>query len=160
MTHIYERIFLKCPYVRAREYLRESLEAAAQGKDVQSLPLTAPLAFLPGALEKNVLVRYERGHDPLHFDEPWKVFWTPEGGGPFPDFGGELTVRADENYRGAVLELCGEYAPPFGPVGRAFDMVLGARIASATAKELLRQIAEKMEERYRSEEAAKDQATG
>lgn len=160
MTHIYERIFLKCPYVRAREYLRESLEAAADGQTVQSLPLTAPLAFVPGTLEKNVLVRYERGKDPLHFDEPWNVYWTPDGGGPYPDFAGELTVRADESYRGAVLELQGDYVPPFGPVGRAFDLVLGAKIASATAKDLLRQIARVMEERYLSEEAAKNQAVG
>ena len=160
MTHIYERIFLKCPYIRAREYLRDSLEAAVDGKTVQSLPLTAPLAFVPGTLEKNVLVRYERGKDPLHFDEPWDVYWTPEGGGPYPDFAGTLTVRADESYRAAVLELQGDYVPPFGTVGRAFDMVLGAKIASATAKDLLRQIARVMEERYLSEEAAKNQAVG
>lgn len=155
MTHIYERRFLNCPYVRAREYLREALQAAAEGKTVQTLPLTAPLSFVPGALEKNVLVRYERGRDPLHFDEPWNVYWTPEGGGPYPDFAGELTVRADESYRRAVLELTGDYAPPFGTVGRAFDMVVGARIASSTAKALLEHIGSSMEERYRTEEKAK-----
>lgn len=160
MTHIYERLFLKCPYVRAREYLREALEAVADGDTVQTLPLTAPLTFVPGTLEKNVLVRYERGRDPLHFDEPWNVYWTPEGGGPYPDFSGEMTVRADESYRGAVLELMGDYAPPFGAVGRAFDMVIGAKIASSTARSLLQQIAETMEQRYRSEEAAKDHKAG
>lgn len=155
MTHIYERRFLKCPYVRAREYLRGTLEAAAQDKTVETLPLTAALSFVPGALEKNVLVRYERGSDPLHFDEPWNVFWSPEGGGPYPDFSGTLTVRADESYRGAVLELTGDYVPPLGTVGRAFDMVLGSKIASSTAKALLEQIAVRMEERYHSEENAK-----
>ncbi|HKU66238.1 MAG TPA: hypothetical protein VJP85_00525 [Candidatus Baltobacteraceae bacterium] len=160
MTHIYERLFLQCPYVRAREYLREALQAAADGKMSETLPLTAPIPLVPGALEKSVLVRYERGRDPLHFDEPWNVYWTPEGGGPYPDFAGQMTVRADESYRGAILELAGDYAPPFGAVGRAFDMALGAKIASATAKALLHQIALRMEERYQSEEAAKNQATG
>lgn len=155
MTHIYERLFLRCPYVRAREYLRLALESAADGKSEQTLPLTAPLSFVPGTLEKKVLVRYERGSDPLHFDEPWNVYWTPEGGGPYPDFAGELTVRADESYRGAMLELTGDYAPPFGAVGRAFDMVIGAKIASSTAKSLLQQIGASMEERYQTEEAAK-----
>lgn len=155
MTHIYERLFLRCPYVRAREFLREALEAAADGNTVQTLPLSAPLAFVPGTLEKNVLVRYERGRDPLHFDEPWNVYWKPEGGGPYPEFAGELTVRADESYRGAVLELSGDYAPPFGAFGRAFDMVIGARIAASTAKSLLQHIAISMEQRYRTEEAAK-----
>ena len=154
MTHIYERLFLKCPYVRAREFLRESLEASVGG-NVQTLPLKARLAFVPGTLEKNVLVRYERGRDPLHFDEPWNVIWTPEGGGPYPDFAGELTVRADESYRGAVLELQGDYVPPFGAVGRAFDIALGQRIASSTAQTLLRDIGDRMEQRYALEEAAK-----
>jgi len=159
VTHIYERLFLKCPYVRAREYLREALEAAADGKTVQTLALTAPLTFVPGTLEKNVLVRYERGRDPLHFDEPWNVYWTPQNGGPYPDFAGEITVRADESYRGAVLELTGDYAPPFGPVGRAFDMVLGTKIAASTARSLLRRIADTMEQRYHAEETAKGSAT-
>lgn len=160
MTHVYERIFLKCPYVRAREYLRESLEPAAESTSPQVLPLAAPLTFVPGALEKNVLVRYERGRDPMHFDEPWHVFWTPEGGGPYPDFSGEITVRADESYNGAVLELHGDYAPPLGAVGKAFDMVIGAKIAASTARKLLGRIGGAMEERYRGEEAAKNAAAG
>jgi hypothetical protein len=138
VTHIFERFFLKCPYVRAREYLREVIEKA-------------PLAVVPATIEKNVVVRYERGHDPLHFDEPWNVFWTPEGGGPYPDFTGELTIRADDTYRDSVLELQGDYAPPFGAVGRAFDIVLGQRIACSTAQTLLRGIAGKMEQRYLGE---------
>jgi hypothetical protein len=152
VTHVYERLFLKCPYVRAREYLRDDLDAVAG-------PLVAPLTFVSGALEKNVLVRYERGRDPLHFDEPWNVYWTPEGGGPYPDFSGQLTVRAHESYRGAVLELQGDYVPPFGAVGRAFDMVVGAKIAAATARTLLQHIGISMEERYRREEAVKDVTT-
>lgn len=160
MTHVYERIFLKCPYVRAREYLRESLEAAADEHATQVLPLAAPLTFVPGTLEKNVLVRYERGRDPMHFDEPWSVYWTPEGGGPYPDFAGEITVRADESYSDAVLELHGDYAPPLGAVGKAFDMVIGARIAASTARRLLSEIGGAMERRYQDEEAAKTQAAG
>lgn len=160
MTHVFERLVLHCPYVRAREYLRESLESAADNGTVQTLPLTATLRFVPGALEKNVLVRYERSRDPLHFDEPWQVSWTPENGGPYPDFSGELTVRADDTYQGAVLELSGDYAPPLGAPGKAFDMVLGARIASSTARGLLQSIGARMEERYRQEEAEKGRAVG
>jgi hypothetical protein len=153
VTHIYERLFLNCPYVRAREYLREELEAAdrkATQKATHSLTFTVP----------PVLVRYERGRDPLHFDEPWNVYWTPEHGGPYPDFSGEMTVRANETYRGAMLEISGDYSPPFGAVGRAFDMAAGAKMASATARALLGEIAERLEERYRVDEAAKNEAVG
>jgi hypothetical protein len=91
----------------------------------------------------------------MHFDEPWRVAWTPEEAGPYPDFAGELIVRADDTYRGAVLELHGDYSPPMGTVGRAFDLVLGAKIAVATARALLEQIRSHLDARYALEERAK-----
>lgn len=119
------------------------------------MPLSVALAPLPGALEKNVLVWYERSTDPMHFDEPWTVRWTPEGGGPYPDFCGQLTVRADDTYRTASLELRGEYLPPLGAVGRGFDIVAGSKIASSTVRRILDNIAREMEERFLAEEARK-----
>ena len=154
MTHVYERVFLKCPYARAREYLRESLEPAVRDRRTHRVALTSPAR--PATLEKKVLVRYEEGRDPMRFDEPWRIFWTPEGGGPYPDFGGEIIVRADEAHRGAVLELQGDYAPPRGEIGKAFDMVLGAKIAVATARTLLEQIGSQMEARFEQEQTDRE----
>lgn len=151
VTHVYERHTTKCPYVRAREYLHGALEGVVKSQRTTTLSLKA------GALEKPVLVSYERGEDPMRFDEPWRVHWTPEGGGPYPDFDGELTVRADESYRSAILELRGGYVPPLGTFGQAFDLLVGSRIAAATARTLLQQIARLMEARYCDEEAAKKQ---
>jgi hypothetical protein len=148
-TQVYERHPTKCPYHRAREYLHDSLEDAVKSHGIATLSLTA------GALEKPVLVSYKRGEDAMRFDEPWLVHWTPEGGGPYPGFDGELTVRADDSYRSSILELRGEYVPPLGPIGQAFDLALGSRIAAATARALLQQIAQLMEARYNAEEAAK-----
>jgi hypothetical protein len=155
MTTIYERKHIDCPYVRAREYLRERLEQAAERHQIERMPLGVTLAPFPAAVEKNVLVWYERSSDPMHFDEPWTVRWTPEGGGPYPDFSGELTVRADDTYTHAVLELRGEYLPPLGIVGRGFDIVAGSKIASATVRKILDGIAQEMEARFHSEEARK-----
>jgi hypothetical protein len=151
MTHVYECITLRCPYARARKYLRESLEPVAQTNASHALAL--PPAR-PGSPQKTMLVRYELGRDPMQFDEPWRVFWTPQGGGPYPDFGGELIVRADQAYSGAVLELHGEYKPPTGIVGKAFDSLMGARVAAATARTLLKHIATQMEERFEGEASA------
>jgi hypothetical protein len=137
--------------------MHESIEGSIH-KGVTLLPLKAALPLLKGALEKNVLVSYRKGQDPLRFDEPWLVHWTPQGGGPYPDFDGELTVRADESYRRAVLELRGEYKPPLGTFGQAFDLVLGAKIAARTARALLQEIARVMEERFNGEEALKQHA--
>ena len=148
-TRVYERHTTNCPYVRAREYLHGALQGVVERQRTMTLSLKA------GTLEKPVLVTYERGEDPMRFDEPWLVHWTPKGGGPYPDFDGELIVRADESYRSAILELRGEYVPPLGTFGRAFDLLLGSRIAAATARTLLQQIARLMETRYCDEEASK-----
>lgn len=130
MTQIYERLLLRCPYVHARDFLGEALESAA-------------LIF-----EERMLVQYERGSDPLHFHEPWKVNW--------PEFTGELAVRANEMYQGAVLELQGEYAPPFGAADHAFDMITGTKNAAITARSLLERIASSMEDRYLDETTGTD----
>jgi hypothetical protein len=146
MTHVFERVFLHCPYVRARQYLTEALEKTTEER--------VPFSIAGGALDATVAVYYERARDPLHFDEPWHVFWTPESAGPYPDFAGEITVRADEDYHDAVMEISGDYAPPLGAVGKAFDLVLGGKIASATSRSLLHRIGGAMEARYRVETSA------
>lgn len=140
MTHVYERLYLNCPYTRAREYLRAELEDTADFKTMQFA------AF-------GLLVRYRRGRDPLHFDEPWEVYWTPEDGGPFPDFSGEIAVRAEGKHFGVMLEISGDYSPPFGAAGRVFDMAEGAKFASAASRALLRHLAERVEARFRTEAA-------
>ncbi|HET9392452.1 MAG TPA: hypothetical protein VFO29_02845 [Candidatus Rubrimentiphilum sp.] len=148
-TRVYERYRTNCPYVRAREYLHGALQGVVDNQRTVTLTLKA------GTLEKPVLVTYERGEDPMRFDEPWLVHWTPKDGGPYPDFDGEIIVRADESYRSAILELRGEYTPPLGTFGQAFDLLVGSRIAAATARTLLEQIARIMETRFCNEEASK-----
>ena len=152
-TDLYERRFVECPYQRARAYLAESLQAWAQSGQTGVVTLRLPMAGIE--VQKNVVVGVAIGTDPMHFDQPWKLHWTPESGGPYPDFDGELTVRADEDYTSAVLELRGGYEPPGGAAGVAFDWALGSRIASATAQALLSGIAGAMAKRYAHDEAAK-----
>lgn len=151
MAELTERVFVKCPYSRARGYL-----AAGVGERVvHGATLTLRLPLAGADVKKDVVVTFLPGIDPMHMDQPWRVRWTPDGGGPFPDFDGELTVRADEDYASSILELTGEYRPPGGALGQAFDYVLGSRIAAATSQSLLKQIAAEFEARYREEEAAK-----
>jgi hypothetical protein len=157
-SQLNERHVVECPYHLAQRYLDYGLREPAQtGKpDVLTLRLT----MATSELTKNVEVTFTRGNDPMHFDHPWKLHWTPEGGGPYPDFDGELTVRADEDYSSAILELRGEYRPPGGVVGAAFDRIAGKRIAAATAQALLREIGDGMVAEYRRDEAAKAEQPG
>lgn len=156
MTHLNESEFLDCPYHRARHYLAETLQSASETGAAQTLRLRVPIAGgSSGGPEKDVLVTYGRGADPMHFDEPWSVRWEPLGGGPYPTFTGEITVRADERYETCILELRGSYEPPLGAAGKAFDAIIGSHAAAATARALLQDIGGRMVSRYRSEESEK-----
>lgn len=156
MTHLHEHRFLKCPYTRAKGYLREALESLAQNHKEKTITLSVPFTEGPatGTLHKDVLATYAFGADPMHFDQPWKIHWKPESG-PYPEFDGELVVRADEDYTTSILDLRGEYRPPMGATGALFDAIAGSHIARATAQELLKNVGEQMEQRYYTEEQAK-----
>lgn len=151
MAELAERAYVKCPYHRARGYLASGIgERIGSGGKIT---LRVPIAGIE--LKKDVIVTFEPGTDPMHMDQPWRVHWTPDGGGPYPDFDGELTVRADEDYPSCVLELAGEYRPPGGALGEAFDYVLGARIAALTGQTLLKRLGDEFVSRYNEEEARK-----
>lgn len=152
MSELLERRVVACPYHLARQYLEEDLAARAVSNEPGPLSLT--LGVPGGELVKDVVVRYGPASDPMHFDQPWSVSWKPQAG-PYPEFDGELTVRADENYESSLLELKGSYRPPGGALGAAFDWALGGRIAAATAQALLERIGAQMEARYNADEAAK-----
>ncbi len=148
---VLEIVYVECPYGTAQRYLAGDMRESTQGK--RAMTLRVP--FSDVNLSKNVLVTFMAGSDPMHMDQPWRVHWTPEDGGPYPDFDGELTVRADEDWNTSILELRGVYVPPGGSLGRAFDRVLGRRIAAATAQSLLKNIAQEFQTRYREQEDRK-----
>ncbi|MHB8151821.1 MAG: hypothetical protein ACYDG3_01940 [Bacillati bacterium] len=156
MSELFQRCPVQCPYIRAKDYLDKALSTVAQSREPQTLTLRVPLAGAHGhGLQKAVTVTYGIGSDPMHFDQIWQVHWAPCDGGPYPEFDGTLAVRADDTYEHSFLELRGAYRPPLGVPGAAFDAVLGSRIASLTARQLLGQLGHDMEARYVAEERAK-----
>jgi len=154
MTRISERHFVPCPYGLAKQFLAAELFPTDSGQ-LEWILHIAPTAPKGMDVSKDVDVSVSRAIDPMHFDEPWNVRWTPHGGGPYPTFAGMLTVRADEDWNVSALELSGSYEPPLGAAGKAFDMLLGARLAALTAKALLAQIGDRLIAHYHAEEAAK-----
>ena len=154
MAKLTESVFVKCPYHRARIYLAENVATFARTHS--KLTLHVPVKGVKGSfdLKKDVVVAFTPGTDPMHMDRPWQIHWTPESG-PFPSFEGELTVRADEDYSSCILELVGDYTPPGGPIGIAFDSIIGWEIASLTGRMLLKQFGDEFEQRYNEEEAQK-----
>ncbi len=107
MSDLSERFFVKCPYNLAQGYLSDDMKSRAATGTPVTITLRAPIGSTDLTKDEDVTVG--AGVDPMHFDEPWKIHWTPKAGGPYPDFDGELTVRADETYSAAILELRGTY---------------------------------------------------
>jgi len=145
MTHVCERMVIGCPYAAARDYLRERIQRAMAQTQPQIVRLTLSKR-LESIVHKDVELRYGEAIDPLRFDEPWAVHWSPLGGGLHPEFDGEIVVRLDR--LGTLLELCGHYVPPLGAPGAVIDLIAGSRIAGLTARALLRRIAVKIEDMY------------
>jgi hypothetical protein len=148
MSTLYQALKLACPYNRARELLAETMAPLAGTGEPRTLTLRTPLVIDGADLSKDVVFTVGTAQDPMHFDQVWSVHWHPTEGGLYPSFSGSLAVRADETYRSSMLELQGAYEPPLGAVGKAFDATVGTRIASATARELLRSIGAGLEEKY------------
>jgi hypothetical protein len=128
MLHVFERLFLLCPYASARAHLAQAIDEVAKG--------------LP---QVGAAVKFEQGSDPLRSDEPWHVSWIAQAGTLQPDFRGSLAVRLDSSYRGAVLEIMGDCVPPENP---GFDMEAAGMLAAITARVLLTQIGSALERRY------------
>ena len=79
-------------------------------------------------------------------NEGMSLEWAAEGGGPFPAFQGTLILRPHSG--GTELELKGEYTPPLGEIGAAFDAVIGNKIAHATIRILLENLKSALEEEF------------
>lgn len=157
MNSIVQRHPIACPYGSAQRLLESELTSGEGHRLTWTLHLRSKPETI--AMSKDVDVVVSRALDPTHFYQPWNITWTPHDGGPYPTFKGTLTVRADEDWSGAKLELIGSYQPPFGVAGEMFDAVLGSRIAAATARILLDEIGDRLVARYRDEERAKEATT-
>jgi hypothetical protein len=146
-TQIRELTYVACPSAQAKHHLAEFFREHSVDGAVR-LMLRVPPAKAEGVtLEREV----EATLTPAVFAdaiEAFVVHWTPVAG-PYPTFDGTLRAREDERYESFILELEGSYEPPFGLVGAAFDAIVGRHLAQATARALLDDIAQSVEDQFR-----------
>jgi hypothetical protein len=65
------------------------------------------------------------------------------GGGLFPVLDADLTM-APAGERGTILTLAGAYRPPLGAMGAVLDRVILSRVANATIRAFLAQVARRI----------------
>ena len=155
VTRITVERVARCPFSVAHDYAEEFLrEIDERGAEVR-VRVRDLLPTRRGKLRRRVRIVFERRLDEAEAGrahDAVALHWTA-GTRLFPDFHGDLRLRiasVDET----LLTLEGEYRPPLGPLGAAFDVLLGRRIARSTMNELVGRIAKAMERREEAYRAA------
>lgn len=150
MTSITARLHFHFPFALASQYLSEGLTPISESGP-HEMQLTSRIPATNIRLSKEVVVECR----PLpEAPEPaWKIHWTPEPGGIYPSFEGTLSAQRSEIDDATVLELAGEYIPPLGAAGEAFDHLMGRKLTSQTAHDVLENLAEAMRAQYALDEA-------
>jgi len=158
MTTIKEHVEVHCPYVRALHYVAAYLAHLGWSEHSQSVSLRLRVPVGPSsehlglAIDKGVVATLSRSPQHRVLEDRIGVTWQPDvDGEPFPRFDGALSVEA-ASPKASTLALEGRYEPPLGAAGKIFDAVLGHRIAEATARELLKEIADRIESAYVQDE--------
>jgi hypothetical protein len=139
-TNLSESVSVECSASAAHRYLMDHF---ASRDDVEpTVLLRVPLADL--ALDREVVVRLsDLPSKPAEY--VMKLSWSAKGGGPYPTFSGSLACLPDTATTSRI-ELKGTYTIPGGVVGKAFDVVVGHRIAAAAARALLQSLLSLVEE--------------
>lgn len=152
ITHVFQQVEVDCPFRWAQPYFERSLSG---GYPPQLVRLRATLfesGPFPISLHGDALVTCAPANNRLRLYPCWTVRWTPAKSGSYPTFEGTLTLRGGDGPDSCRLEISGDYQPPLGAAGRAFDAALGSRIASATARGLLEDLAADVVSLYRRNE--------
>jgi hypothetical protein len=89
------------------------------------------------------------------------IRWEATGpaGGLFPVLDADIRLTPD-GARATVLTMAGTYRSPLGPVGKALDRALLHRVASATIREFIAQVAARITDRPSAAEATASNGTG
>jgi hypothetical protein len=136
----------ECPYSVAQDYAEDYLRRAEGGGPEATI--------VAGPFGRRVLFRFALRTDVAEIGRPHDEIvmrWFARSA-LLPDFVGTLRMRIVEG--GTSLIFDGRYLPPFGFFGALFDRLVGNRIAQATAHDLVRRVADALDQRERTWRAA------
>jgi hypothetical protein len=150
MGTVHERRSVEVPISRAPDYVGryiKDISTAGQGRIVLSVKIPLERLGVDRCIEvsKAVSVSFTPVAGGKAANPITAIKWHPEGNAPMPDFSGTVGVEPDGKDGVCCLTLDGEYDPPLGLLGDAFDAIVGRHIARQTARTLLDEIAIMME---------------
>jgi hypothetical protein len=158
MSLVQERLFVEAPYTQARGAFERRLGLAAHG-DHGTCVLTLAFPLAEGReIARTVTATTQRLANTANYTSHYLIAWDAgrtARGIPTPAFTGTLTLNAGEDYSETELKLDGRYDAPGGAAGRAFDEVVGRRIAHATLSGLLSGVGDELRAAHEAVEAGK-----
>ena len=150
MSKVKETTSVDCPLHEIMYYAERYFSVHRRGQEPGVFTLSVDSADLqiPGHVQArhDVKIAYEVKKATGDQPDAIALAWDPKDA-VVPKFAGALHAERSESAH-SILILEGEYRPPFGVVGAAFDAVLGQKIAKATAASLLRDIKSFIESNY------------
>jgi hypothetical protein len=158
VSDILERRCAQVPFEKApayfERYVRDVVECGV-GTIVLRVMVPIERIGIDRRIEtcKAVSVHFDAAADAGRGVHTMAISWEPEGGGPFPQFNGAISLEPDERLDRCCIVLRGAYDPPFGIAGDAFDALVGRHIARMTVRNLLDEIAIIMETSHASSSA-------
>jgi hypothetical protein len=158
MSDISERLVVHCPDREASRHLAAFIADHQTADGRVRITLRLPVGVFAdrrSLVERRVVATLYPLRSIADAHPTYSVTWSPKGGGPFPEFSGALAVETSPADDCFGLIVSGHYDPPFGPVGAMFDAALGRRIAHASARDLLRSIADYVENACAHDNAAR-----
>jgi hypothetical protein len=151
MSHIAEATTILAPPSRAD--LLEYISRLPTSKDGRPLlRLKAGFTHSGLRLEHDVEVEFDAPRGEHGGEFQLALSWRPVGTELLPAFKGLLRFERDANYPCTWIMLQGDYDPPLGRAGKAFDAVAGERIARSTVRALLDDLRAALDGAMRSRE--------
>jgi len=150
VSDLRETIDVRCPPFYAMHHAERFFTVHRRDHTPGMLTLRVDLSSLklPGTSEARHEVRVTHELVEENGSRQLRLAWDPQDQ-TVPQFTG--TLSSEEKDPGTTtLVLAGNYKPPLGIAGAAFDLVVGRKIAAATAQALLRDIKEFIESDYQT----------
>ncbi len=153
-----ERLYIEAPYTQTRGAFERRLgfpPEADRGECVLTLVFPVGQGH---EVVRVVTATTQRLPNSANYTSHYVIAWDAgrtARGIPTPAFTGTLTLSAGEDYDETELRLDGQYDPPGGAAGHAFDELVGRRIAHATLGALLGGVGEDLRAAHELIEAGK-----
>ena len=141
MTEIREHVVAYCPQNDLHESLDGAIRAFRRDNGELRWTMRVPVA---GAVASREVVSEVRPLAHKAGEATVELRFGPETSSMYPVFEGRLTASVLDPWN-VKVEIEGTYEPPLGVLGAAFDATVGSRMARASIRRLLRDLADELE---------------